>query len=51
MGLFDGFKTKGESTPHGNYTVEAQCSEGHTNYKKRGDSNIYQCWSCGRDVH
>lgn len=45
------FKTEGQKTPSGSYTVAATCPKGHTCYKKQGDHNPYKCPYCGHEVH
>lgn len=44
------FKTEAKRTQQGNYNVQSTCSNGHTGFKKSGDSNPYKCPYCGRDM-
>lgn len=44
------FKTEAEKSPRGNYTVATTCRNGHTGYKKQGDSATYKCPYCGHDM-
>lgn len=46
------FKVEAKRTPEGNYNVKASCEQGHTCFKKAGDtSSQYSCPHCGRNVY
>lgn len=45
------FKVEAKRTSQGNYNVAGTCDNGHTSYKKAGDtSSEYKCPYCGRIV-
>ncbi len=45
------FKAEAKKRSEGNYNVQGSCSQGHTVFKKAGDSSTaYKCPYCGRDV-
>lgn len=44
------FKTVAKKIAQGLYTIEAMCRNGHTAYKKQGDTNPYSCPYCGENM-
>lgn len=45
------FKAEAKKTQQGNYNVAGTCRNGHTSFKKAGDtSTAYKCPYCGHDV-
>ena len=45
------FKVTAKKKIEGNYNVEGSCRNGHTSYKKAGDtSSEYKCPYCGHPV-
>lgn len=45
------FKVEAKKTQQGNYSIATTCPNGHTGFKKAGDSSsAYKCPYCGRDM-
>ena len=46
------FKTEASKTSHGNWNLQASCTQGHTVFKDQFHaSDPYKCPYCGNDVY